>query len=85
MKPSTNAGSRCFWSYDPNLGYVNYYGDNKSITKNPESAGGSKILLEMLKYFNCDSKADWMNHCIPIIIIEKVSVDGSIIKRIRTK
>ena len=62
--------------YDPDHGYVNYYGDNKSIEIKPEEAIGNRLLLKSLKYYKCDSKEDRMNYCIPIIFFEKVAVDG---------
>ncbi len=62
--------------YDPDHGYVQYYGDNKSIERQPEDAPGNKCLLELLKYYECESEIDRTRNAVPIIFFEKCAYEG---------
>lgn len=63
--------------YDPDHGYVKYYGDNKpELNKRPEDAPGNKILLDLLKYYDSKDEKDRSNYAVPVIFFEKCSYDG---------
>ena len=62
--------------YDPDHGYVKYYGDNKSITRKPEDAPGNKLLLDLLKYYESDNENDRIKNAVPVIFFERCSYDG---------
>ena len=66
--------------YDHDHGYVIYYGDNKYIDgsgiRSAEQALGNRLLLYLLKYYQCDGLNDRLTHCAPVIFFEKVTVDG---------
>ena len=62
--------------YDPDHGYVKYYGDNKDLSRRPEDAPGNKLLLELLKYYESEDEADRLNNAVPVIFFEKCSYDG---------
>lgn len=62
--------------YNPDYGYVKYYGDNKDISRQPESARGNRILLNLLKHYHSEDKNDRMENAVPIIFFEKCSYGG---------
>ena len=64
--------------YDPDNGYVRYYGDNKYYAKprDPEKAPGNKILLDLLRIYESKSESDRMKNAVPVIFFEKCSYDG---------
>ena len=62
--------------YDPDHGYVKYYGDNKDLTRRPEDAPGNKLLLDLLKYYESDDENDRLKNAVPVIFFEKCSYDG---------
>ena len=62
--------------YDPNHGYVKYYGDNKPQKGRPENSVGNKILLDLLKYFESPLEEDRIKFAVPIIFFEKCAYDG---------
>lgn len=62
--------------YDPDHGYVKYYGDNKDISRRPEDAPGNKLLLDLLKYYESEDETDRINNAVPVIFFEKCSYDG---------
>ncbi len=64
--------------FDPDHGYVKYYGDNKDINKRPEDAPGNKLLLDLLKYYKSEEKNDRIQNAVPVIFFEKCSYDGRI-------
>jgi len=64
--------------YDPDHGYVKYYGDNKykDIPRKPEDAPGNKILLDLLKYYENEDEDERVRNAVPVIFFEKCSYDG---------
>ena len=63
--------------YDPDHGYVKYYGDNKpELNIRPEDAPGNKILLDLLKYYKSNDEKDRISSAVPVIFFEKCSYDG---------
>lgn len=66
------------WSdkYDPDHGYVRYYGDNKSSGKKPEDAPGNKALLDLMKIYQNPDKAVRASEAVPLLYFERVTVDG---------
>jgi len=58
--------------YDPDRGYVRYYGDNK-----PEKSGGNnKILLDLLPIYDSREKDKRATQAVPIVFFERTTVDG---------
>lgn len=62
--------------YDPDHGYVKYYGDNKNINRRPEDAPGNRILLDLLKHYESNDEADRIKNAVPVIFFEKCSYNG---------
>lgn len=62
--------------YDPDHGYVKYYGDNKPGKGLPENAPGNRILLDLLKYYDSPNKSDRIQNAVPVVFFEKCSYDG---------
>lgn len=62
--------------YDPDHGYVKYYGDNKPDKGRPEDAPGNKIFLELLKYYETEDEAARLKNAVPVIFFEKCTCDG---------
>ena len=64
--------------YDPDHGYVKYYGDNKYYDKprRPEEAPGNKLLLDLLKYYESEEVEDRIEQGVPIIFFEKCTYEG---------
>ncbi len=66
--------------YDHDHGYVIYYGDNKVRTDGsihpPETAEGNRLMLDLLKYYQCDDEKDRLEHCVPVIFFERIAIDG---------
>lgn len=63
--------------YDPDHGYVIYYGDNKEPGGDPAGKGrNNKALIELLQYYQCDDKEARAEHCVPVVFFEKVSYEG---------
>lgn len=62
--------------YDPDHGYVKYYGDNKPDKGRPEDAPGNKILLDLLKYYDSSNEIDRIKNAVPVIFFEKCSYNG---------
>ena len=62
--------------YDPDHGYVKYYGDNKPGMGRPEDAPGNKILLEYKQYYDSEDYNLRMENAVPLIFFEKRSHDG---------
>lgn len=62
--------------YDPDHGYVKYYGDNKDITRRPEDAPGNRLLLDLLKYYESEDEVARVKNAVPVIFFEKCSYDG---------
>ena len=59
-------------SYDPDYGYVCYYGDNKSSSVRPEKSLGNSLLLRAFTGHSSPTKADRIADAIPIIFFERV-------------
>lgn len=64
--------------YDPDHGYVKYYGDNKyfDTPRRPEDAPGNRVLLDLLKYYQSGDEAERQEKAVPIIFFEKCMYDG---------
>lgn len=62
--------------YDPDHGYVKYYGDNKDLSRRPEDAPGNEFLLDLLKYYESEDETDRIKNAVPVIFFEKCSYDG---------
>ena len=61
--------------YDPDHGYIRYYGDNKSSESKPENPNNG-ILLELLKIYQSDEENVRANQGVPIFFFERVTVNG---------
>ncbi len=59
--------------YDPDHGYVKYYGDNKDLSRRPEDAPGNRLLLDLLKYYESEDETDRTKSAVPVIFFEKCS------------
>lgn len=64
--------------YDPDHGYVKYYGDNKykDTSCRPEDAYGNRILLDLLKYYENDDETERTRNAVPVIFFEKCTYEG---------
>lgn len=62
--------------YDPDHGYVKYYGDNKPNRGRPEDAPGNKVLLNLLKYYETEAKNDRLKNAVPVVFFEKCTYEG---------
>ena len=62
--------------YDPDHGYVKYYGDNKPNKGRAEDAPGNKLLLNLLKYYDTEDYNDRVANAVPVIFFEKCSYEG---------
>ena len=61
--------------YDPDRGYIRYYGDNKSSNTRAETNGNGK-LLDLLNIYNSGEKKIRLSEAVPIIFFERTTVDG---------
>ncbi|MBP5305507.1 MAG: hypothetical protein J6Z02_06620, partial [Lachnospiraceae bacterium] len=62
--------------YDPDRGYVRYYGDNKTNGKNPAEQAGNKVLLRLNSVYNSGDKNVRASEAVPIVFFERTTVDG---------
>lgn len=62
-------------SFDPDHGYVRYFGDTKDNKSSPYESDGNKTLLSLFK-LGTNSEINRIHHAVPIIFVEKCSVDG---------
>ena len=62
--------------YDPDHGYVKYYGDNKPNKGRAEDAPGNKLLLSLLQYYETENRNDRQANAVPVIFFEKCSYEG---------
>ena len=62
--------------YDPDHGYVRYYGDNKSSDKRAEDAPGNRALLDLMKIYQSGDKNLRATEGVPLLFFERVTVDG---------
>lgn len=62
--------------YDPDRGYVRYYGDNKTNGKKPEEQTGNKSLLNLISLYNSGNKNERIQNAVPIVFFERTTVDG---------
>ena len=62
--------------YDPDRGYVRYYGDNKTNGKAPEEKDGNKTLLSLISSYNSGNVKERSQNAVPIIFFERTTVDG---------
>jgi hypothetical protein len=65
-------------SYDPDFGYVCYYGDNKTSAVRPGNAPGNKMMLDAFRYHSAPSQEDRAKYGIPILFFKRVIYDGRI-------
>jgi len=65
------------WSdfFDPDYGFIKYFGDNKSLDKMPESTRGNKCLLQAFKEQSSTS-LEIRRSSTPLIFFRRVAVDG---------
>ena len=61
--------------YDPDRGYVRYYGDNKAGGKQAELRG-NKVLLDLMRVYNSGDKNTRECEAVPIVFFERTTVDG---------
>lgn len=57
--------------FDPDNGYIRYYGDNKKPGNIPEKARGNKILLEQFEFHTSPDKYRRLRAC-PIIFFKRI-------------
>lgn len=62
-------------SFDPDRGYVRYYGDNKSFGADPAAAKGNQALLEQFRLHTSPERAQRLKAC-PILVFKRVTVGG---------
>ena len=62
--------------FQPDLGYVRYFGDSKGAAE-PSLVGGNKVLLSQLKLHSSGQRADRMK-AAPLVFFERVAVDGRV-------
>lgn len=65
--------------YDPDHGFVKYYGDNKYNERDqcrPEDAQGNRVLLDLLKYYDSEDPAEREKNAVPVVFFEKCTYDG---------
>ena len=53
--------------YDPDHGYVKYYGDNKSCKVRPESTDGNSILLELMIHYSSADVEQRRKYAVPVV------------------
>ena len=63
--------------YEPDRGYIRYYGDNKSCSTNPDK-DGNHVLLTLKKIYDSGNKTERLDEAVPIVFFERVVVDGRI-------
>lgn len=61
--------------FDPDNGHILYYGDNKDSDKDPSTAPGNRILLQVYKTHNASDHSVRMSS-VPLIFFERVSKAG---------
>lgn len=61
--------------YDPDRGYVRYYGDNKTGGSKAEK-NGNGVLLNLLPVFESGNEDVRKNEAVPIVFFERTTVDG---------
>ena len=63
--------------YDPDRGYVRYYGDNKTANRKAEE-GGNRILLDLLRKYESEDKCTRLIEAVPVVFFERTSFDGRV-------
>ncbi len=63
--------------YEPDRGYIRYYGDNKAGGTNPDK-DGNHTLLQLIRTYNSGNRADRLTDAVPIIFFERTVVDGRV-------
>lgn len=62
--------------YDPDHGYVKYYGDNKTPDKKPEECAGNKALLNLFSIYQSNNKSDRAEKAVPVVFFERVTYNN---------
>lgn len=62
-------------TFEPDLGFVRYFGDNKSPTSPPATAPGNAVLLGEFQRHTSPSRAERML-ATPLILFRRVEVEG---------
>ena len=63
--------------YNPDHGYVKYYGDNKSAYMEPNNRKlGNRKLLEFLPVYKSNLESDRENNAVPIVFFERTTING---------
>jgi hypothetical protein len=63
--------------FDPDNGYIRYFGDNKTPGKDPSKSKGNKALLDQFNLFTSPNKTDRAKSC-PIVCFERVPYNGRV-------
>ena len=63
--------------YEPDRGYIRYYGDNKSSATNPDKDGNHTLLMLKKKYDSGD-KNERLTDAVPIVFFERTTVNGRV-------
>jgi len=62
-------------TFEPDLGFVRYYGDNKSGATHPQRAPGNEVLLREFQLHSSPKAAD-RQRATPLVLFERVEVEG---------
>jgi hypothetical protein len=62
-------------TFDPDRGFVRFFGDNKTPGADPATSPGNRVLLEQLALHAAPTEAT-RRRAAPIIFFERVAVDG---------
>jgi Restriction endonuclease AspBHI N-terminal/Restriction endonuclease len=62
-------------TFEPDLGFVRYYGDNKSSSSEPQQAPGNEVLLHEFQLHSSPIEAQRLR-ATPLVLFERVTVEG---------
>lgn len=63
--------------YEPDRGYIRYYGDNKPGGTNPNK-NGNQTLLNLTKVYNSGNQLERLNEAVPIVFFERTTINGRV-------
>ena len=62
--------------FNPDYGYIRYFGDNKSHDQSAERAPGNRRLLDAFKKYSSPNEDERMNQGVPLIFVKRVEYEG---------
>jgi hypothetical protein len=62
-------------TFEPDLGFVRYYGDNKSAESDPQRAPGNEVLLQEFQ-LHSSPRVEQRRRATPLVLFQRVEVEG---------